>query len=65
LACAVQGKVLEMVAGSSGWGQGRTVSLLDQITESGKVNEAWAALIDKTRETALAHSETADVLQVS
>jgi hypothetical protein len=33
------------------------------LSETGAVNEAWASLVEKTRETALAHSETADQLQ--
>ena len=55
--------VMEMCTGSTGWGAGRSVDLLDILSESGKVNEAWAALVEKTKETAHAHQEMADNLQ--
>ena len=57
------GSVMEMTSGSTGWGQGKTRSdLLDILSESGKVNAAWALLLEKTKETAHVHQEMADNL---
>jgi len=57
------GAVMEMTSGSTGWGAGKTSDLLDILSESGKVNAAWALLLEKTKETAHAHQEMADDLQ--
>jgi hypothetical protein len=57
------GSVMEMCSGSTGWGQSRSADLLDILSESGKVNAAWAALVEKTKETAHVHQEIADQLQ--
>ena len=54
---------MEMTSGSTGWGAGKTSDLLDILSESGKVNAAWALLLEKTKETAHAHQEMADDLQ--
>lgn len=56
------GSVMEMCSGSTGWGQGRSADLLDILSESGKVNAAWALLVEKTKETAHVHQEIADHL---